>query len=248
MKTPLTQLQRQDADNAVTSGKSLLSFINDILDFSKIKAGKMELEPGMMDLFQLAEQITDVKNVHSSEKKLELLLNIDPAMPRFAMANPLRLKQILINLLGNAIKFKKTGETELGISYFGLNEQEGVYRFSVRDTGIGITEKQPKRLFQAFSQADNSITRKYGGTGIWLVISNHHATKMESGTDQRIPVIALTAAGMSEDKEHCMDAGMNGFLSKPIDVHSLKEIFLTYLGGRKRESSPFYANLYFFLL
>lgn len=180
MKTPLTQLQKQYTENAITSGKSLLGIINDILDFSKIEAGKMELEPVMTDLFELAEQITDIMKVHASDKELEFLLNIDPSMPPFAMADPVRLKQILINLLGNAIKFTKQGEVELSISYTGLSDKDGVYRFSVRDTGIGITEQQQNRLFQAFIQADNSTTRKYGGTGLGLVISNHLASMMDT--------------------------------------------------------------------
>lgn len=151
MKTPLTPLQKEHAENAITSGQSLLTIINDILDFSKIEAGKMELDPVKTDLFQLMEKTADIMKFHASEKKLELLLNIDPAMPRFAMVDPVRLKQILINLLGNAIKFTEKGEVELSVTCKEAGENECVYRFSVRDTGIGISEKQQKRLFQAFA-------------------------------------------------------------------------------------------------
>ncbi|TVQ66467.1 MAG: response regulator [Balneolaceae bacterium] len=180
MKTPLSPLQKEHAENAITSGQSLLSIINDILDFSKIEAGKMELDPVKTDLFQLMEKTADIMKYHASEKSLELLLNIDPVMPRYAMVDPVRLKQILINLLGNAIKFTEKGEVELSVTCSEADDNECEFRFSVRDTGIGISGKQQTRLFQAFAQADNSTTRKYGGTGLGLVISNRLAAKMGS--------------------------------------------------------------------
>ncbi len=178
LKTPLTKIQQQYAENVNISGYSLLGIINDILDFSKIEAGKMELNNIRTDIIELAEQSSDIIKYHASKKGLELLLNIRPDIPRFAMADPIRLKQILINLLGNAVKFTETGEIELKVTFDPKSESTGLYTFSVRDTGIGINDEQQKKLFKAFSQADTSTTRKFGGTGLGLTISNMLAEKM----------------------------------------------------------------------
>jgi signal transduction histidine kinase/CheY-like chemotaxis protein len=178
LKTPLDPTQQQYAENANTSGKALLSIINDILDFSKIEAGKLELEIIKSDLVDLLEQATDILKFHASQKNIELLLNIPLDMPRFARVDPIRLKQILINLLSNAVKFTEIGEVELRVTFEKLTDKKGRYKFSVRDTGIGISEDQQKKLFKAFTQADSTTTRKFGGTGLGLTISNLLATKM----------------------------------------------------------------------
>lgn len=178
LKTPLNKTQLQYAENVNISGYSLLGIINDILDFSKIEAGKMELDSIKTDLIELTEQSSDIIKYHASKKGLELLLNIQPDMPRFVMADPIRLKQILVNLLGNAVKFTEKGEIELKISFKPKNNSTGLFSFSVRDTGIGINKEQQKKLFKAFSQADTSTTRRFGGTGLGLIISNMLAEKM----------------------------------------------------------------------
>ncbi|HNW83161.1 MAG TPA: response regulator [bacterium] len=178
LKTPMTNAQRQYAENANISGKALLSIINDILDFSKIEAGKLELEIINTDIVELMEQTADIIKYHADQKKLELLLNIDPSMPRYAEVDPVRLKQILINMLGNAIKFTLDGEVELKVDFSPLDSRNGRYKFSVRDTGIGISKDQKTKLFNAFSQADSSTTRRFGGTGLGLTISNRLAEKM----------------------------------------------------------------------
>jgi len=180
LKTPLNKIQQQYAENVNTSGFSLLGIINDILDFSKIEAGKMELDLIKTDVIELAEQTSDIIKYHASQKGLELLLNIQVDLPRFIVADSTRLKQILVNLLGNAIKFTATGEVELKITFEKTGEILGKFTFSVRDTGIGINEEQQKKLFKAFSQADTSTTRKFGGTGLGLAISNMLAEKMGS--------------------------------------------------------------------
>jgi len=177
-KTPLNKIQRQYVENVNTSGHSLLGIINDILDFSKIEAGKMELDLIKTDVIELAEQTSDIIKYHASQKGIELLLNLQPGIPRFAVVDPIRLKQILINLLGNAVKFTESGEVELKVSFTKTDEKSGDFTFSVRDTGIGITELQQKTLFKAFTQADSSTTRKFGGTGLGLTISNMLAEKM----------------------------------------------------------------------
>ncbi|MBW8325990.1 MAG: PAS domain S-box protein [Prolixibacteraceae bacterium] len=180
LKTKLSKTQQQYAENVNISGYSLLGIINDILDFSKIEAGKMELNIIKTDLIELAEQSSDIIKYHASQKGLELLLNIQPEIPRFVFADPVRLKQILINLLGNAVKFTESGEIELKIEFTPKTESTGLFALSVRDTGIGIEEEQRKKLFKAFSQADTSTTRKFGGTGLGLTISYMLAEKMGS--------------------------------------------------------------------
>ncbi len=178
LKTPLSHVQQQYAQNAHTSGQALLGIINDILDFSKIEAGKLELELIKTDVFELMEQTADIIKYHASQKELELLLNISLSIPRFAEVDPIRLKQVLINLLSNAVKFTEKGEIELKVSFEKINSDQGRYTFSVRDTGIGISPEQKDRLFKAFSQADSSTTRKYGGSGLGLTISSLLVEKM----------------------------------------------------------------------
>jgi len=180
LKTQLNRIQYQYAKNANTSGHSLLEIINDILDFSKIEAGKMEIDRIKTDIIDLSELTTDIVKYHASEKGLELLLNIQLNVPRFAVTDPTRLKQILVNLLGNAVKFTETGEVELKITFDKIDDLSGKFNFSVRDTGIGINYEQQKYLFNAFAQADSSTTRKFGGTGLGLTISNKLAEKMGS--------------------------------------------------------------------
>jgi PAS domain S-box-containing protein len=179
-RTPLTPIQQQYADNANVSGQTLLGIINDILDFSKIEAGMMSLEMVRTDLFELFENAVDIVRFSADKKRLEVLLDIDPSMPRFAKIDPIRLKQILANLLGNAVKFTERGEVELKVVHEPLDDGQGMLRISVRDTGVGISDAQKHRLFKAFSQADSSTTRKFGGTGLGLIISDMIAVKMGS--------------------------------------------------------------------
>ncbi|WP_411823013.1 response regulator [Leptospira sp. 'Mane'] len=170
--TKLDSLQKEYVHNTIVSANSLLGIINDILDFSKIEARKMELDEVKVDLIELMEQIIDILKYKSHEKKLELLLNYEPTMPRFVMIDPVRLKQILMNLLSNAIKFTDSGEVELSVAFKQETDSNGKYHFAVRDTGIGISDEDRKKLFKEFSQADASVTRKFGGTGLGLTISD----------------------------------------------------------------------------
>lgn len=180
LKTPLNKIQMQYAENVNTSGHSLLGIINDILDFSKIEAGKMELDFIKTDIIELTEQCSDIIKYHTSQKGIEFLLNIQPDMPRFIFVDPQRIKQILINLLSNAVKFTDNGEIELKVSFAKKDAISGYFSFMVRDTGIGISQEQQTKLFKAFVQADASITRKFGGTGLGLTISNMLAEKLGS--------------------------------------------------------------------
>ena len=178
--TRLSSVQQQYVNNVNVSGHLLLGIINDILDFSKIEAGMLELDVIKADILQLLENSIDIVKFTAEDKGLELILDIDPFMPRFANIDPVRVKQVLTNLLGNAVKFTKKGEVELKVGFQALDGEQGKLSFSVRDTGIGIGEAQKENLFRAFSQADSSTTRKYGGTGLGLIISQKIAEKMGS--------------------------------------------------------------------
>ena len=183
LSTQLTSSQREFAVNANISGKALLGIISDVLDFSKIEAGKMELDIVNHPITVILEQAIDIVKFSACKKGLDVILDIPIDFPEKAMIDPLRLKQILLNLLNNAVKFTKKGEIELSVKFTPHDKNGGRFIFSVRDTGVGIPEESSKRLFKAFSQADGSITRKYGGTGLGLVISNFFAAKMGSHID-----------------------------------------------------------------
>jgi len=176
----LSPAQRLYAENTHTAAEALLNIINDILDFSKIEAGKMEFNVQKTDLIYLLEESIDIIKFQASKKNLELLLNIQQDIPRFAYLDGVRLKQVLMNLLSNAVKFTEHGEVELSVTYLPQNRAEGSYTFSVRDTGIGVEEGYQDKLFDVFTQGDESITRKYGGTGLGLSISGLIVEKMGS--------------------------------------------------------------------
>jgi len=180
LQTPLNDIQKQYAENIDISGRALLGIINDILDFSKIEAGKLELEIVKVDIEDILCETIDIIKYQASLKEIELLFDMQMDMPKIAEVDPVRLKQILINLMSNAIKFTKKGEVELKVIFKDIGNNKGKYLFSVRDTGIGIKEEQKEKLFKAFSQADSSTTRKFGGTGLGLIISNLLTEKMGS--------------------------------------------------------------------
>lgn len=184
-KTSLTPLQLQYIENVNVSANTLLGVIDDVLDFSKIEAGMLELETVKADMIEILENSIDIVKFSAEKKNLELLLDIDLSMPRFAFVDPVRFKQILANLLGNAVKFTEKGEIELKVIYESLDEGYGKLSVSVRDTGIGISETETSKLFKAFSQADSSTTRKFGGTGLGLIISDMIAKKMGSKINMR---------------------------------------------------------------
>lgn len=172
LKSTLEDTQHQYVSAVFHSANSLLDIINEILDFSKIEAGKLEIETDKTDIFELGYNVADVISFQAYKKELELLLNIGIDVPRFVWTDCVRLRQILINLLGNAVKFTANGEIELKIEVLKL-EADGnrTFRFSVRDTGIGIKPENQQKIFEAFSQEDASINRKFGGTGLGLSIS-----------------------------------------------------------------------------
>ena len=178
LDTALDDEQRSYAEIVHSSGEALLALINDILDFSKIEAKKLDLEVLDFDLSNLLEDFTAKLALPAYEKGLELLCRVDLDVPEFLRGDPGRLRQILVNLTGNAIKFTKAGEVEIHVSRLETTDQDVQLRFSVRDTGVGIAPDKIKMLFEKFSQIDASTTRQYGGTGLGLAISKHLAELM----------------------------------------------------------------------
>lgn len=160
------------------SSMALLSIINDILDYSKIEAGQMEIEAVDFHLQNLLMNVTDLVNVHAGQKGLNVVLNVDSGVPAALVGDPLRLSQVLNNLVGNAVKFTETGEVCIDVAKLDEQDDKITVRFSVRDTGIGMSEEQIKHLFQPFTQADGSITRRFGGTGLGLAICKYLVEKM----------------------------------------------------------------------
>jgi CheY-like chemotaxis protein len=172
MDTDLNKEQRDYAETIRNSGDALLAIINDILDFSKIEAGKMDVEHQPFDLRECVESALDLTSGRAIEKGLDIAYIMDDDVPVGIQSDVTRLRQILINLLSNAIKFTEKGEVVLTVRK-GKTKNE--IQFIVRDTGIGISESHMRRLFQSFSQADSSTTRKFGGTGLGLAISKRLA-------------------------------------------------------------------------
>jgi len=183
LDTALDAEQRELAATVKRSGEDLLVVINDILDFSKVEAGRMELEEIDFDLRATIEESVELVSYQAESKGLELACLVEEQVPRFVHGDPTRLRQVLINLLNNAVKFTERGEVVLSVALDGRDESGALVRFSVRDTGIGIPPERRSRLFQPFSQGDASTTRQHGGTGLGLVISRELAGLMGGSVD-----------------------------------------------------------------
>ncbi len=168
LQTNLNEKQKNYINNIDSSARSLLDIINDILDFSKIEAGKLEINNIDFSLKKLLEDISNIVKFKADEKDLNFTINYDENMNNYFYGDSLRISQILINLISNAIKFTENGSVKLNISYGKI---DNIYRFEIIDTGIGISQENQNKLFQSFSQADESTTREYGGTGLGLSIS-----------------------------------------------------------------------------
>jgi PAS domain S-box-containing protein len=180
LKSELSTTQQQYLGIVNQSANSLLSVINDILDFSKIEAGKLELNIEECDIFEVVTQAADILTYQVQQKGLEMLLHLAPDLPRFVKADGNRLKQVLLNLLANAAKFTEKGEIELKVVAIVHQPGAATLRFSVRDTGIGIRSDRQQKIFEAFAQEDGSTTKRYGGTGLGLTISNKLLAMMDS--------------------------------------------------------------------
>lgn len=171
LKTDLDDVQEDNIRNILESGEGLLVLINEILDFSKIEAGKLTLEKSSFSLEKLLSKAINLSTLKAHDKGLELILNVDKNIPPKLIGDSYRLQQIIVNLISNAVKFTEIGTICIKLQIKEDREQQLMLQFSVIDTGIGMTEEQQSKLFQSFSQADDSVTRKYGGTGLGLAIS-----------------------------------------------------------------------------
>jgi two-component system, sensor histidine kinase and response regulator len=191
LDTDLNPEQRECLNTVKSSADSMLSVINDILDFSKIEAGKLELDPVSFNLRDLIEDTARAFALRAHEKGLELICDVLPEVPEYVVGDITRISQILVNLLGNAIKFTQQGEVQLEVALPSQSDDRLSLQFSIRDTGIGIAQDTQKMIFNAFSQADTSTTRKYGGTGLGLTISARLVEAMQG----KIWVDSLPAKG-----------------------------------------------------
>ncbi len=189
LDTPLSREQREDLNMVKASAESLLMVINDILDFSKIEAGKLEFEKIDFDLRENLGEVIRAMSFRTCEKGLELVCDVDAQVPEIVIGDPGRLRQVLVNLIGNAVKFTEKGEIVLSVHCDTQQENDIELHFSVRDTGIGIPEEKRNMIFQAFTQVDDSTTRRFGGTGLGLAICTrlvdmmHGRIWVEAGPD-----------------------------------------------------------------
>lgn len=181
LKTNLDATQQRYLNIAHQSANSLLNTINDILDFSKIEAGKLSLVLDKCDIYELVNQVADIVSFGARTKGLDMLLDVPQDLPKYIFLDHIRMKQVLINLLGNAIKFTEQGEIELKIIQLSCSKKNHcTYRIEVRDTGVGIAKDKQKLIFEAFSQEEASTSNNYGGTGLGLSISNELLALMGS--------------------------------------------------------------------
>ena len=207
-----------------TSSDALLTLINDILDFSKIESGRFEVDDEPFDLVKCVEDSVDLLGVRAGEKDLELAVSIEPTLPRWIRGDGTRVRQILVNLLGNAVKFTDAGEVALTVTRFSGAADVPSLHFAVRDTGCGIPADGLGRLFHAFSQVDASTTRKYGGTGLGLVICKKLTEIMggriwvetESGKGSAFQFIIPLRAVPKQDAEDALPAAPAGWTGKTV--------------------------------
>lgn len=351
--TPLSHQQQEYAAISRDSAQALLAILNDILDFSKIEAGKIELEKVSFSPAQVLEGATDLLRSQADRKQIALKIQFDPAIPNMLAGDPGRLRQVLLNLISNAIKFTPSGEVEVRASLRERTETSTVLDFAVRDTGIGLSPAAARRIFSPFTQADGSTTRRYGGTGLGLSISQRLVALMggelavesalgqgstfrfaatfgrpndsvhtaqadkptplpspsrldlpilvvednivnqrlaelqinklgytavvvdngqaavdvtarnrfaavlmdcqmplmdgfaataairlrEDGTGQHVPILAMTASAMTDDRERCLQAGMDDYLTKPVDLQLLRAHLSRWIEVYDQDSS-----------
>ncbi|WP_153914516.1 response regulator [Shewanella sp. TC10] len=236
-QTDLTRKQSDYVAKIQNSAESLLGIINDILDFSKIEAGKLELEVIPFNLNDCFDNLVQVISHKIQQKGLELLIDIEPSLPRTLKGDPLRLGQILINLANNAMKFTDQGEIIVSARMREQKNDQVFVEFSVKDTGIGMTPEQQSRLFQSFSQADASTTRKYGGTGLGLTICKTLTERMdgdiwvESEAGKGSTFIFTALFELSEEKLEEQPTSIKSLQDLPIlvvdDSVAAREILFT---------------------
>lgn len=241
LQTELNGRQREYLTKASMAADSLLAIINDILDFSKIEAGKLELERTEFRLDEVLERIVAIVGLRAQEKDLEFVLRVAADVPQSLIGDALRLEQILINLCNNAVKFTKAGEVVMSVSLRASGSSEAIMlKFSVRDTGIGMTPVQAAKLFQPFVQADASSTRKYGGTGLGLAICRQLAELMggriwvdsEAGVGSEFSVVLCLEHGTDSRSQYLLPEVGGEILSVLVadDNHCVCDVLTDLLG------------------
>lgn len=227
--TPLTDMQKEYLDMLTVSANNLLDVINDVLDMSKIEAGHLEIEKAEFDLRDVVELVAVALGARASKKDLELLYKLKSDVPRYILGDSTRLRQILINLASNSIKFTEKGEIVVNVEILERNGDDIILHFSVKDTGIGISKERLSKIFESFTQADSSTTRKYGGTGLGLTISKQLVEKMNGkiwvesemgkGSTFHFTIRSLAVEKPEEKKEtpekRAIESALKG---KPLEV------------------------------
>jgi signal transduction histidine kinase/HPt (histidine-containing phosphotransfer) domain-containing protein/HAMP domain-containing protein len=242
LQTELSAKQRNYISKVDLSAKHLLGIINDILDFSKIEAGKLHFEHTEFLLEDVLEHIADLSMLMAQEKGLELLYDLAADVPTALIGDPLRLGQVVINLVNNAIKFTEKGEVTVKVQMLEQTPNGVRLKFSIRDTGVGLTEEQRGKLFKAFSQADPSTTRKYGGTGLGLTISKHLVEMM--GGDLRVESqigvgseFSFDASFGVQSEQRRLEVNAEDVVGFPVlvvdDNASAREVLVNILEGLK---------------
>ncbi|MGH7947585.1 MAG: ATP-binding protein, partial [Opitutaceae bacterium] len=241
LSSTLSVEQRELAETIRQSGDALLGIINDILDFSKIESGRLDLECEEFDLHACAEGALDLLAARAAEKRLDLLCDISDGTPAIVRGDVTRLRQVIVNLLSNAVKFTEQGEVLLSIRSESRSDGKIVLDIAVRDTGIGIAADAMGRLFQSFSQADASTTRRYGGTGLGLAISKRLAecmggsmsaeSRLGGGSTFRFDVVVETVAGAPRSHFSTARSQFGGRRLLIVDNNATHRGILTRLTG-----------------
>ncbi len=235
-KTSLSTTQQIYLDKISRASKDMLGIINDILDFSKIESGKLELERVSFNLDDVLEQLINIVSFRIDEQKIDFSMHKDPDIPNFFWGDPKRLEQILINLVNNAIKFTLEGEVSLTIRRVAKVKDSNVLEFSIKDSGIGMTHEQVEMLFKPFSQADSSITRRFGGTGLGLSIVKSFVDMMGGS----VAVYSEPGVGSTFNIQLSFEEDRNK------DYEARKDQAFSYFKNIRAlivESSNFYTNL-----
>ncbi len=239
LETPLEPDQRQLVETVRASGDALLAIINDILDFSKIESGKLQLETIGFDIGTVVEDVVSLMAERAAAKSLELTCFIDSAVPADLLGDPGRIRQVLLNLVGNAIKFTERGEVSVRVSLQHDAPGQAVVRCEVQDTGVGVPREVQARLFEAFTQADASTTRRFGGTGLGLAISRRMVELMGGniGLESEVGVgstfwFVVPLGRASQEKQQEADAGvLRGRRALVVDQKPSTQLILSHLLG-----------------
>ncbi len=239
LKTEMTSRQRDYINKIQSSGRHLLGIINNVLDLSKIEAGKLTVERTEFELEKVLNGVADLIAEKTAAKGLELVFDLDKNVPRYLVGDPMRLGQVLVNYSNNAVKFTERGEVDIVIRLKEQTDHDVLLYCAVRDTGIGLTGEQTARLFQSFSQADNSTTRKFGGTGLGLVIAKKLAELMggevgvasEPGKGSTFWFTARLSKSMGPQRKLVLAGDMQGKRVLVVDDNECARLMLSDLLG-----------------